>query len=116
MVSKRRLEAVLKALAELTNMAPGGRVLPRPAPDKGQPQSYARSLVSWRSERPTASAMSQRPIGTDAIVVVDLGFVGSVAPVRLFIHIVGGSPFELTLVEVNDIAALAGVVLQNRPR
>jgi hypothetical protein len=47
-----------------------------------------------------------RPIGTDAKVVVDLGFVGSVAPVRLFIHIVGGSPFELTLVEVNAIAPL----------
>ena len=73
MVSKRRLEAVLKALAELTNDGAG-------------------------RARSTSTGSRQR------IVVVDLGFVGSVAPVRLFIHIVGGSPFELTLVEVNDIA------------
>src|SRR5271166_4335021 len=78
-----------------------------PSPGSPRPRGSRSSLSSPRSRRgraltpsngaeglPDQSRGQQRPIGTDAIVVVDLGFVGSVAPVRLFIHVVGGSPFE----------------------
>src|SRR5271165_2477541 len=76
-----------------------------PAGLRRLPAARARVVGSWRA-----------PVGADPVIVMNIGFELAVAPGWIAPDVIGRRPLQLRLVEVDDVAALARVVFQQRPR
>src|SRR4029077_8606457 len=62
-----------------------------------------------------SSATSHGPVRSDTVIVVNLAFVGAVAPSWFGADVVRWSAFQLPLLEIDNVTAQIGVIFENRP-